>query len=53
MATQQSAAPAPAKQAFFVRFSVFQRVEHILLIGSFSLLAITGLIQKFSSIPLA
>jgi cytochrome b subunit of formate dehydrogenase len=42
-----------AKQGFFVRFSIFQRLEHILLIGSFSLLALTGLIQKFAGNPLA
>jgi cytochrome b subunit of formate dehydrogenase len=52
MATQQSSAPT-AKQVFFVRFSIFQRVEHIVLIASFTLLAITGLVQKFSTNPVA
>jgi cytochrome b subunit of formate dehydrogenase len=58
MATQQNAPNAQAAtpntpQSFFVRFSIFQRLEHILLIGSFSLLALTGLIQKFAGNPLA
>lgn len=33
----------------YTRFSVPQRVEHIVLIASFTTLAITGLIQKFSA----
>ena len=35
------------------RFDVFQRVEHALLITSFTVLVITGLPQKFSSQPWA
>ena len=35
------------------RFTVFQRVEHIVLILSFTTLAVTGLVQKFSSHPIA
>jgi cytochrome b subunit of formate dehydrogenase len=55
MAPQQNAQAAAlaAQRSFFVRFSIFQRLEHILLIGSFSLLALTGLIQKFAGTPLA
>jgi cytochrome b subunit of formate dehydrogenase len=52
MATQQNA-PKGAAQSAIVRFSLFQRLEHILLIGSFSLLALTGLIQKFAGNPVA
>lgn len=33
----------------FLRFSRSQRFEHQLLIGSFSILAVTGLLQRFSS----
>jgi cytochrome b subunit of formate dehydrogenase len=53
MATQQNPTPAAPKQAFYIRFSIFQRVEHIVLITSFTVLAITGLIQKFSSTAVA
>jgi cytochrome b subunit of formate dehydrogenase len=35
-------------QREFVRFRLAQRIEHIVLIASFSTLAVTGLIQKYS-----
>jgi len=41
---------APGK---YRRFDLFQRVEHALLITSFTLLVVTGLPQKFSSQPWA
>jgi formate dehydrogenase subunit gamma len=37
----------------FVRFAASQRLEHVLLIVSFSLLGFTGLIQKFNQVSLA
>jgi len=45
---------APSKQNF-IRFDIFQRMEHFILLISFTTLAITGLPQKyaFSSISLA
>ena len=36
-----------------VRFGVTERVEHFLLLLSFTILAITGLVQKFSENPLS
>ncbi len=42
-----------AKHEAYLRFSVPQRLEHILLIVSFSTLGITGLIQKYSAAPVA
>ncbi len=39
------------EQRRFVRFNLARRLEHIVLIASFSTLAITGLIQKFSLNP--
>jgi formate dehydrogenase subunit gamma len=43
-----AAAPIAAKQARdFVRFSVSQRLQHVLLIVSFTTLVITGVPQKF------
>src|SRR5512133_1086012 len=38
-------------QQEFVRFKLAQRIEHIVLILSFSTLALTGLIQKYSLSP--
>ena len=35
----------------YTRFSIFQRVEHILLITSFTLLGLTGLPQKYADTP--
>lgn len=36
------------QKAFYERFPIAQRIEHLLLVLSFSLLGITGLIQKYS-----
>ncbi len=41
------------KASKYWRFDLFQRVEHALLITSFTVLVITGLPQKFSSQPWA
>lgn len=38
----------PQHQQEFIRFKLAQRIEHIVLIASFSTLAVTGLIQKYS-----
>jgi cytochrome b subunit of formate dehydrogenase len=35
------------QRAFYVRFPVAQRIEHLLLVLSFTTLGVTGLIQKF------
>jgi|GEM_PF-236069 len=37
----------------YVRFALPQRIEHIVLLLSFTTLAITGLIQKFSTNPIS
>ena len=34
----------------YSRFDIFQRIEHFILILSFTTLAVTGLIQKYSSV---
>src|SRR5512136_292273 len=48
---------AQAKSDFshgrYARFNVLQRIEHVILLVSFSLLGITGLVQKFASNPIA
>lgn len=41
------------KQKGYPRFSVFQRIEHLILILSFTTLAVTGLPQKFASWPVS
>ena len=51
MSSQTNTAPAPVKVP--KRFSVIQRIEHIVLIVSFTTLGLTGLAQKFSSNELA
>ncbi len=43
---RKTAAPAPVRR--YVRFSVVDRVEHLLVLLSFTTLAITGLVQKFA-----
>jgi formate dehydrogenase gamma subunit len=43
----------PDGKWLFVRFTLAQRTEHLVLIVSFTLLAVTGLIQKFSSFDLS
>jgi cytochrome b subunit of formate dehydrogenase/mono/diheme cytochrome c family protein len=43
----------PAKANIFVRFDLGRRIEHILLIGSFTTLAVTGLPQKFSGVGIS
>ena len=51
MSNQTNTAPAPVQVP--KRFSVLQRIEHIVLIVSFTTLGLTGLAQKFSSNELA
>jgi cytochrome b subunit of formate dehydrogenase/mono/diheme cytochrome c family protein len=49
-------APAPAagaRPARFLRFTIDQRVEHVFLLVAFSLLGLTGLIQKYSQAPIS
>jgi formate dehydrogenase gamma subunit len=43
---------APDGSRHFVRFSSSQRIEHYILIASFTTLAVTGLIQSFSHLHL-
>ncbi len=48
------AAPTHADQSItYTRFSLSQRVEHILFLLSFSILGFTGLIQKYSAFPVS
>lgn len=42
---------APDGSRVFVRFSRSERIEHIVLMVSFGTLAVTGLLQTFSSLP--
>lgn len=41
------------KQTYFVRFSLLQRIEHLVMLLSFSALGLTGLPQKFALNPLS
>ncbi len=45
--------PNKKSQRTYVRFTLTQRVEHIVMLLSFGTLGLTGLPQKFSSHPLA
>jgi cytochrome b subunit of formate dehydrogenase/mono/diheme cytochrome c family protein len=47
------AAAPTAKPASYLRFTIDQRVEHVLLLVAFSLLGLTGLVQKFSQAPIS
>ena len=51
MSTQTNTAPVPMQIP--KRFSVIQRIEHIVLIVSFTALGLTGLAQKFSGNDIA
>ncbi|MEJ5197389.1 MAG: cytochrome b/b6 domain-containing protein [Anaerolineae bacterium] len=37
------------EKRYYVRFSLSQRIEHIILLASFATLGLTGLVQKFST----
>ena len=48
------AADAPVeKKTYVTRFSKWQRIEHAILILSFTILAVTGLPQKFATAPIS
>jgi cytochrome b subunit of formate dehydrogenase len=51
MAEQTDSVSKPVK--YHIRFDLLQRVEHIIFLVSFSLLGITGLIQKFPASPIS
>jgi cytochrome b subunit of formate dehydrogenase len=51
--THKPAAKAVHVKAHYVRFDLSQRVEHILFLISFSLLGLTGLVQKYSASPVS
>lgn len=38
---------------YYIRFDILQRIEHIIFLVSFSILGITGLIQKFPQSPIS
>src|SRR3972149_12503 len=48
-----SQAKADIAHGRYLRFSVLQRIEHLILLISFGLLGITGLAQKFAANPIA
>jgi cytochrome b subunit of formate dehydrogenase len=49
----QSSQEQPAVSTSFTRFDISQRIEHIIMLFSFTLLAITGLPQKFPTAPIS
>ncbi len=44
---------SPQLPEYFLRFEKGQRIEHIVFLVSFSILGLTGLVQKFSQSPLS
>ena len=50
--TQADLPPIPPVKAV-TRFSLFQRIEHLVLLLSFTTLGATGLPQKFADAPLS
>ncbi len=44
---------AVEKPKYYTRFSLLQRIEHIILLLSFSILGLTGLPQKFATHPVS
>jgi cytochrome b subunit of formate dehydrogenase len=53
LSNSTQAEPAEQQQKSFVRFDLLQRIEHVVMLTSFTLLAITGLPQKFPESPLS
>jgi len=53
MATESRKISSQIARGQYIRFDVLQRIEHILLLVSFTLLGITGLIQKFAAWPVS
>lgn len=51
--TETAARPAPAQPhdqpAEFLRFALVQRIEHVVLLVAFTMLGITGLVQKYAT----
>lgn len=45
--------PSAPPEKSFTRFDLFQRIEHIVLLTSFTTLAITGLPQKYIAAPIS
>ena len=37
----------------YIRFDIYQRIEHLVFLTSFSILALTGLVQKYSESPVS
>lgn len=52
METQQPQSEAVSQPVTFTRFDLSQRIEHLVFLTAFSLLAITGLAQKYAETPL-
>ena len=52
MATSEALRAAPAQTTYVVRFDVHQRIQHVLMLSSFIVLAVTGLVQKFADTTL-
>lgn len=50
--TKPDPSPSPSN-IFFIRFEVVQRIEHIIFLLSFSILGLTGLIQKYNASPVS
>lgn len=51
MANQTESSTIPVK--YYIRFDKYQRIEHIVFLVAFSILGITGLIQKYSQAPVS
>lgn len=49
---KQEKLPSEATK-FYVRFDLSQRIEHIIFLVSFSLLGLTGLVQKYAESPIS
>src|SRR5512136_158306 len=49
----EPAAPPAAPVQTVTRFAVLERIEHVILLLSFTMLAVTGLPQKFAAAPLS
>lgn len=51
--TAQTSSAAEAKQRTYLRFPLIQRIEHLMMLLSFSTLGLTGLPQKYAASPIS
>ena len=50
---QEQPAASSAREATYIRFDIGQRISHLVMLSSFTILGFTGLVQKFIDSPIS